>query len=126
MSQTSSSKSDTLEEGLDVKRRPLKLSGAALAVMSLQTLGIVYSDLGTSPMFVVVWLARRFCIPIDYSCAFFRVRYTLNGIWPASGAAPSTEDVVGGLSAIFWALTIIPLIKYVRFMSFVFDINDNE
>ena len=52
--------------------------------------GIIYSDIGTSPL------------------------YVLNGIWPANGPVPSKEDVIGGISAIIWALTILPLIKYVR------------
>ena len=51
--------------------------------------GIIYSDIGTSPL------------------------YTLNGVWPSSGPVPSKEDVIGGLSAIIWALTLLPLIKYV-------------
>lgn len=50
--------------------------------------GIIYSDLGTSPL------------------------YVLNGIWPASGPVPLEEDVIGGISAIIWALTLIPLAKY--------------
>lgn len=51
--------------------------------------GIIYSDIGTSPL------------------------YVLNGIWPASGKIPSEEDVIGGLSAIVWSLTLLPLLKYV-------------
>jgi len=70
-------------------RRPLKLGGTALLWMCFQTLGIIYSDIGTSPL------------------------YVLNGIWSASGPAPSTEDVIGGVSAIVWSLTLVPLIKYV-------------
>ncbi|THG94247.1 hypothetical protein EW026_g7188 [Hermanssonia centrifuga] len=61
----------------------------ALLTLSFQTLGIIYSDIGTSPL------------------------YTLNGIWPASSAVPPEEDVIGGLSAIIWALTLLPLLKYV-------------
>jgi len=52
------------------------------------SLGVVYSDLGTSPL------------------------YTLNGIWPANGPLPPAEDVIGGVSAIIWAITLLPLIKY--------------
>lgn len=37
-----------LENGTKLKRRPVKLSGGALAFMSFQTLGIIYSDIGTS------------------------------------------------------------------------------
>lgn len=39
--------------------------------------------------------------------------YVLNGIWPASGPTPDREDVIGGVSAIIWSLTLLPLIKYV-------------
>ena len=27
---------------------------------------------------------------------------------------PSEEDIIGGVSAIIWALTLLPLMKYVR------------
>jgi KUP system potassium uptake protein len=52
--------------------------------------GVIYSDIGTSPL------------------------YVLNGIWPSSGGVPSEEDVIGGVSAIIWSLTLLPLVKYVR------------
>lgn len=71
-----------------MKRRPVKRAGMALAVMCFQTLGIIYSDIGTSPL------------------------YVLNGIWSYSPPAPQEDDVIGGLSAIIWSLTILPLIKY--------------
>lgn len=79
--------------GADEKgvRQPLKVGGTALLALSFQTLGIIYSDIGTSPL------------------------YVLNGIWPSSGPVPSPEDVVGGVSAIVWAMTLIPLLKYVIF-----------
>ena len=38
----------------------------------------------------------------------------LNGIWPASGPLPSEEDIIGGISAIVWSLTLLPLLKYVQ------------
>lgn len=50
---------------------------------------VVYADIGTSPL------------------------YTVGGIWPASGPVPTAEDVIGGISAIIWSLTLVPLIKYV-------------
>lgn len=96
----------SLESGINKKRTAVKLSGAALLFLSFQTLGmlvvvsfapgltrhvgIIYSDIGTSPL------------------------YVLNGIWPGSGDVPSREDIIGGISAIIWSLTLIPLIKYVR------------
>ncbi|KAI0060612.1 potassium transporter [Artomyces pyxidatus] len=71
------------------RRTALQASGLSLLILSFQTLGIIYSDIGTSPL------------------------YVLNGIWSTSGPAPSKEDVIGGVSAIIWSLTLLPLIKYV-------------
>ena len=90
-----------------VRTKP-KVSGLLLLALSFQTLGkpsslffdeltltapwgigIIYSDIGTSPL------------------------YVLNGIWPASGDVPSKEDIIGGVSAIVWSLTLLPLLKYV-------------
>ncbi|KAF8521952.1 potassium transporter-domain-containing protein [Hysterangium stoloniferum] len=74
---------------IEIGRQPPILKGFSLLALSFQTLGIIYSDIGTSPL------------------------YVLNGIWPADGPAPSKEDVIGGISCIIWALTLIPLLKYV-------------
>lgn len=94
------------------KRRPVHVSGLALALLSFQTLGmlsslpvivcntnstvirasrigIIYSDIGTSPL------------------------YVLNGIWSATGPVPPRDDIIGGISAIVWSLTLLPLCKYV-------------
>lgn len=91
----------SLESGLNKKRTAVKLGGAALFFLSFQTLGIIYSDIGTSPL------------------------YVLNGIWPASGELPSREDIIGGVSAIVWSLTLIPLIKYV-FISLMFGTQEGS
>ena len=40
--------------------------------------------------------------------------YVLNGIWPTT---PSAEDVIGGISAIVWALTLLALLKYVSVLA---------
>ncbi|KAF8343267.1 potassium transporter [Amanita rubescens] len=61
-----------LNNRLEPRRKSVSLRGSALFLLSFQTLGIVYSDLGTSPL------------------------YTLNGIWPANGPLPPAEDVIGG------------------------------
>ncbi|KAK7457024.1 hypothetical protein VKT23_010327 [Stygiomarasmius scandens] len=90
-----------LEDGLNHKRTSVSVHGFALLALSFQALGIIYSDIGTSPL------------------------YALNGIWPTSGPAPSREDVIGGISAIIWALTLLPLIKYV-FISLEFGTDEGE
>ncbi|KAJ6452540.1 potassium transporter [Mycena vitilis] len=91
----------SLESGLNKKRTAVKLSGFALFFLSFQTLGIIYSDIGTSPL------------------------YVLNGIWPASGSLPPKDDIIGGISAIIWSLTLTPLIKYV-FISLIFGTQEGE
>ena len=64
-------------------------------------IGIIYSDIGTSPL------------------------YVLNGIWPSDGPVPSKEDVIGGISAIIWSLTLLPLLKYVNLRPFImFDLTN--
>lgn len=71
------------------QRRALTVHGTALLALSFQTLGIIYSDIGTSPL------------------------YVLNGIFPSSQPAPNEQDIVGAISAIVWSLTLLPLLKYV-------------
>ncbi|KAF9029604.1 potassium transporter [Hymenopellis radicata] len=83
------------------RRTAIRLQGVALFRLSFQTLGIIYSDIGTSPL------------------------YVLNGIWPAADGVPSQEDVIGGISAIIWSITLIPLIKYV-FISLQFATQEGE
>ncbi|KAF8631980.1 hypothetical protein AX15_002091 [Amanita polypyramis BW_CC] len=73
-------------EAREPRRTSVRVRGSALILLSFQTLGIVYSDLGTSPL------------------------YALNGIWPSTGPLPSSDDIIGGISAIIWALTLLPLI----------------
>jgi KUP system potassium uptake protein len=65
----------------------LKQSRAAL---TLAALGIVYGDIGTSPLYAA--------------------KETFN---PAHGIPLNTENILGGLSAIFWSLMIVVSLKYV-------------
>ncbi|KAF8870459.1 potassium transporter [Infundibulicybe gibba] len=90
-----------LENGLNSKRTPVKLRGIPLLLLSFQTLGIIYSDIGTSPL------------------------YTVNGLWPVGTDVPSEEDVIGGISAIIWSLSLLPLLKYV-FISLRFGTQEGE
>lgn len=39
--------------------------------------------------------------------------YVLTTIFSTTGPAPNKEDVIGGISAIVWAFTLLPLLKYV-------------
>jgi KUP system potassium uptake protein len=68
---------------------PLALKPA----LALAALGVVYGDIGTSPLY-----ALRECLS------------------PAHGVAPTPEAVLGLLSLIFWALTLVVTLKYVVFV----------
>ena len=64
----------------------------ATAATALAALGIVYGDLGTSPL------------------------YTYQAIVAATGGHPSAEDAMGLLSLVAWALIITVSIKYCLFV----------
>jgi KUP system potassium uptake protein len=65
----------------------------ALLKLSLGALGVVYGDIGTSPLY-----ALKECFA------------------PAHGVAPSTPNVLGILSLVFWALTLVIVVKYATFI----------
>ena len=67
--------------------------GRYLATLTVGALGIVYGDIGTSPLY-----ALRECF---------------HG---AHGIAPTRDNVLGVLSLIFWSLTLIISIKYLVFV----------
>ena len=65
---------------------PLQASGwGATLMLSFQALGVVYGDIGTSPLYV-------------FSSVF--------------QGPPSEEDVIGAVSLIIWTLTAIVVVKY--------------
>ena len=66
------------------KRRP-----RVVAALTLSALGVVYGDIGTSPL------------------------YTLQLVFEGGHVAVTPENVLGVLSLIFWTMTIIVSIKYV-------------
>jgi KUP system potassium uptake protein len=62
---------------------------AALAALTLGALGVVYGDIGTSPL------------------------YALKEVFHAGHVQASPENILGVLSLIFWTMTIIVSLKYV-------------
>lgn len=62
---------------------------SGMAALSLSALGIVFGDIGTSPL------------------------YTLKTVLAMTGAAPQPEVVLGALSLIVWTLIVITTLKYV-------------
>src|SRR5207237_9751539 len=71
----------------DVDRPQRRHTTTALALLAL---GVVYGDIGTSPLYAA--------------------KETFN---PQHGIPLTTENILGGVSAIFWSLTIIVSLKYV-------------
>src|ERR1700722_17180589 len=64
---------------------------SSLTTLSVAALGVVFGDIGTSPL------------------------YTLKAVLNLAGAKPDTFTVLGSLSLVFWTLIIITSIKYVAF-----------
>ena len=64
---------------------------SSLAAMGLSALGIVFGDIGTSPL------------------------YTLKTVLALSGGTPTPDVVLGVLSLILWTLAIVTSVKYVIF-----------
>jgi KUP system potassium uptake protein len=67
-------------------------SKAQLIRLSLAALGVVYGDIGTSPL------------------------YALRECFGAHGVAVEPSSVLGVLSLIFWSLTLIVTVKYLRYV----------
>ena len=67
--------------------------GRRLAILTLTALGVVYGDIGTSPL------------------------YTLKEAFGAEhGLAPTVANVYGILSLVFWSITLVVVIKYLIFI----------
>ena len=62
------------------------IKGLVLAAMVYRSVGVIFGDLGTSPMYI-------------YPSTFDH--------------PPSRSDVMGALSLILWTLTLLALVKYV-------------
>jgi KUP system potassium uptake protein len=67
--------------------------GSSLGVLALAALGVVYGDIGTSPLYAI-----KECFGPEY------------------GLVPDHENVLGILSLVFWALIIVVVVKYLTFI----------
>ncbi|PKA58344.1 Potassium transporter 26 [Apostasia shenzhenica] len=67
-------------------RKPLDLTLVQTLLLGYQSLGVVYGDIGTSPLYVFSSISL---------------------------SEPGEKDILGILSLIFWTLTLMGLIKYV-------------
>ncbi|KAG0165269.1 hypothetical protein DFQ30_008699 [Apophysomyces sp. BC1015] len=72
----------------DTPSRPI-FSTAATLYLAYQSAGVIYGDIGTSPLYV-------------YSSTF--------------SSTPTKEDILGALSMIIWTLTLVVTVKYVVFV----------
>jgi KUP system potassium uptake protein len=72
---------------------PAHPTGRRLALLTITALGVVYGDIGTSPLY-----ALRECFKPEY------------------GIHPTTANVLGVLSLIVWSLLIVVSIKYIVFI----------
>lgn len=86
----SQSRRTSLENGSKALRGA---SGKYLAGLSIGALGIVYGDIGTSPLY-----ALRECFHGPH------------------GIAPTPDNVLGVLSLVFWSLLIVISVKYLGFV----------
>ncbi|MBS0570117.1 MAG: KUP/HAK/KT family potassium transporter, partial [Proteobacteria bacterium] len=64
----------------------------ALAGLALGTLGVVYGDIGTSPL------------------------YTMRETFTNGGVAVTPDNVLGVLSLVFWSLVLVVSVKYAGFI----------
>src|SRR6266851_5451472 len=71
----------------------MRPTGRRLAALSLAALGVVYGDIGTSPLY-----AFRECFK------------------PEFGLAPTPAAVYGVLSLIVWSLILVVSVKYLGFI----------
>ena len=68
-------------------------TGKRLALLSLTALGVVYGDIGTSPLY-----ALRECFKKEY------------------GIMPTPDNILGVLSLILWSLVLVVSFKYIVFI----------
>jgi KUP system potassium uptake protein len=65
----------------------------ALLITAVGAVGVVYGDIGTSPLYAI--------------------KECFSG---AHGVAPTPDNVLGVLSLVFWALTLVVVVKYLGFV----------
>jgi KUP system potassium uptake protein len=85
----------SVETGNYPAEQPLRppATGKRLAILTLTALGVVYGDIGTSPLY-----ALREC---------FRAEH---------GILPSPGNILGVLSLILWSLVLVVSVKYIVFI----------
>ena len=85
--------SETPAHHSQLEHAPAHPTGRRLALLTLTALGVVYGDIGTSPLY-----ALKECFKQEY------------------GLLPTAPNVYGVLSLIVWSLLLIVTVKYVGFI----------
>ncbi|KAK9472047.1 potassium transporter-domain-containing protein [Dipodascopsis tothii] len=93
------SRSSEVADKLSNRHGAKRVGAATTIVLCLQSLGAIYGDIGTSPL------------------------YVYSSIFPSSH--PSEDDVMGAMSCIFWCFTIVVIAKYCFFV-LIFGPNNGE
>jgi KUP system potassium uptake protein len=70
-----------------------KKHGSDVAKLALGALGVVYGDIGTSPLYAI-----RECVTLPH------------------GVGPSPENILGLLSLVFWSITLVISFKYIFYV----------
>jgi len=78
---------------LDRKPKTATTKEGSLGVLSLAALGVVYGDIGTSPLYVMKTVFD-----------------------PAHGLTITDNNIMGVISLIFWAIMMVVTVKYVTLM----------
>ncbi|MGQ0765379.1 MAG: potassium transporter Kup [Gemmatimonadota bacterium] len=73
--------------------RPADLRGRRLAILAFTALGVVYGDIGTSPLYAIK-----------------------DAFKPVYGIEPTRDNVFGLLSLVVWSLILVVTVKYVGFI----------
>ena len=73
---------------------PPAVRRSALATLTVSALGVVFGDIGTSPLYAL------------------QIVYALDG----GVVRPTPADVYGVVSLVFWAITLIVSVKYIAFV----------
>jgi KUP system potassium uptake protein len=79
--------------GTEAGAEPSERQRSSLATLSLAALGVVFGDIGTSPLYAI-----KECFHVSHSLT------------------PTPESVYGILSLIFWALVLVISVKYLSFI----------
>jgi KUP system potassium uptake protein len=80
--------------------RPAPGGRRALALTSLGALGVVYGDIGTSPLYAIK------------ECLAWRA----DGTFSPHAVEPSAANVLGVLSLVFWSIILVVCVKYLAFV----------